>query len=187
MTALVTLAELQAHLNNTDSGSASDLQYTLDNALSNIESELGRPLATRAVTEYHTGFGVMSLTLRQMPCPCSACQPYRSVTITSVTLNGATLDSSLYRLRADTGLLYRNSGLVPWYTVYPDGIVVVYSTGYTTSPPWLRQAVLLEARRLWEARRGRSARQQVYTGPDAPVVQDVSVKRILDGHRISGF
>ena len=184
---IVTLAELQSHVNNTDSTDTTNLQYTLDNALANVETELGRPLDVRTVTEYHTAWGVMQIALRTLPCPCSACQPYRSVSITSVTLNDVVLDSTGYRLRPDTGLLYRNRGVSPWYTTYPDGIQVVYSTGYTTAPPWLRQAVILEGRRLWEARRGRSARPQVYNGPDAPVVQEISLKRDLDAHRSNGF
>jgi hypothetical protein len=193
---LVSLADVKAHLNLTGTSYDTELQAFTDAAEMIVESHIGRPLAVRTVTdEPHSVYGRYELPLRQVPCACTSCMATRTLTVTGVTYNGAALDAGQWLLRADTGLLYRLTGITPWYTLYPNGILVTYTTGYTTAPAWLRMAILRLIEAMWQ--RSQLAPHPAFGGnggggfdDGAPTTQHVltyATQAIIDPHSSGGF
>lgn len=126
VTRLTTLDRIKAELNIT--GTANDvlLGAKLDEATSDIEAHLGGTLSRAAVSEtMWAALGENSwteyLTLERWPV----------ASIASVTVDGVVLDSTLYRLDPDTGLLYRlDPAGFPCIWIWCKAIVVAYSGGY---------------------------------------------------------
>lgn len=151
---LVSLADAKAHLNQTGSVTTNDgeLLAMLGAVTDAVESHLGRPVRRKVVTDRFSGACRPSLNLRSVPCPCTTCQPYRVLTVTSVLEDGQTLDPATdYTLSLNAGVLYRGAVTAAW--LWSDrsreNVQVTYTTGYTGTPPWARLAVLRAIENTW--------------------------------------
>lgn len=125
--ALTTLARIKLELNITDTSGDALLEDKIDEVSSLIEANLcfRVPRETVSETFWHdeTGLGELPsrLVLERFPV----------ASITSVTVDGNAIDSSLYSLDAKTGQLYAldTQGFpCGWY--FCKSIVVVYVAGY---------------------------------------------------------
>lgn len=188
---IVSLADLRAHLNWPSSKGTEDddeLEALAASCEDIIESYLGRPARTAQVAETHYG-GKNALLLQRTPCPCTTCSAYRVLTITSVVEDGAALDSTQWTLDSASGLLYRGTTIAQaWTSITPAAIVVTYSAGYSTPPPWLTMAVKRLVEHLWtksqQARHGRSSAME--SGVPTYLLPYM-VQSILNPHRDPGW
>ncbi len=192
---LVGLADMKRHLNlarTTDDAELYEMGLAVSDA---VESYVGFPLRRKVITESHDG-GVDSLLLRQAPCPCSVCAPYRTLSITSVTEDGISLVTSDYVLDASSGMLRRGTygrGFV-WSGAAAQGLVVVYVSGYLMTPPWARLAVLRALANSWQSSQqrphpgfGQGRDDDVPTTSTTPYVLPYAVQSLLSPHRQDGF
>jgi len=139
----VSLTDVKAHLNITNSEYDQELIAFMDAATAAIEQRVG-PMTRRTVTETHNG-GVSGILLRQPP----------ALEVTSATENGATVASTGYSLSTGGGVVTRVNGFSR--STWTDGfnnVTVVYVAGRTWIPADLRQAVLELTRHLWDTQRG---------------------------------
>lgn len=134
-TSLTTREAVKAYLGLTDTTHDDRLDALIESVSEAIELYCGRPFASVQRTELHDGGGGRSLVLR--------CRPVASVaslhddpgrTYTAATL----IDADEYAVYPDEGVLTLTSG-----RRFIDGIrnvQVVYTAGYATIPPAIRQA-----------------------------------------------
>ncbi|AUS10132.1 hypothetical protein C1X05_15715 [Laceyella sacchari] len=124
MPALVTLQEVKEYLKLDLMSQLEDkvLQHLIAAATAEVEQKHGRGLTYRETVETHSGTGDGKLFLRAYPV----------VSISSVTVNGAEVPPSAYRVEKHTGILH---GAWP---AGVDNISVSYKAGYWTdfqNPP----------------------------------------------------
>lgn len=125
-TKLTTLTRVKSELDINDSASDDLLNLKIDEASSDAEASLGFtvPRATVSETYWHSEPVVEwaeYLVLDRAPV----------VSIDSVVVDDVTIDSSLYRLDADTGLLYAlNASGFPFRWLFYKSLVVNYTGGY---------------------------------------------------------
>lgn len=124
-TKLTTLERVKLELSITDSSKDAILNAKIDEAGSDIEAFLGYRVARETVTETFWQAPVNEapeyILLERFPV----------ASITSVTLDDDLLASSLYRLDANTGILYKldDAGLGSTWFV-SESLVIVYVGGY---------------------------------------------------------
>lgn len=132
--ALTKLATLKTELGISDASLDAVLERIINGASDSIEKYCGRKFArAAALSERVKGYGTELIHLERTPVE----------TLTSITIDGTTVDASEYRLRdAEVGSVWRRN-LWPWTagtddSVAPhpragfeeDSIVVVYTGGY---------------------------------------------------------
>lgn len=146
---IVSLADTKTWLRITNSDDDGELLEMLL-AWSEIAEEMtGQVWRRRTLTETYSSTGSTELRLQHRPIE----------SVTTVTENGVTLDTSGYTSGAENGILYRGSGIVPlcWlpgrahitvtYVAAPlDGIVPVY----------IRRGLRLGIQHTWATQRGAS-------------------------------
>lgn len=192
---VVSLADLRKHLNwdaNTDTSNDDELLQVAGSATDIIESNLGRPIRRKTVTEYHEGGG-RSLLLRQVACPCDVCMPGRVLTISSVTVDGTAVTG--YKLNPASGILYRSSrGDLTFDALEVGGVVVTYTTGYSATPSWATLAVKRLSQHLWNqtqysrhTRGGAVAYNQTDMAPAATYLLPYAVQHLLADHQSPGW
>ncbi len=124
-TALTTLARVKSELNITVSTYDTILGQKIDEASSDIEAFLGFVVSKETVAEtfWQEQIGEVPEFLLLDRTPVG--------TITSVVVDGVTIDASLYRADLDIGQLYAldTSGF-PYFWVIRKSAVVTYAGGY---------------------------------------------------------
>jgi hypothetical protein len=151
---ICSLADIKAHLNTPAATTTNDAELlNMALAISDaVEAYLGYPIRQRTVTELYDG-GEQALALRTTPCPCTVCQQYSTLTITTVVENGVTL-TPVTDFIVDTrrGMLRRGAYGYGWCWLFlkAQGISVTYTTGYAATPPWARQAFLRAIANSWQ-------------------------------------
>jgi hypothetical protein len=151
---ICSLADIKAHLNTPAATTTNDAELlNMALAISDaVESYLGYPIRQRTLTELYDG-GEQALALRTTPCPCTVCQQYSTLTITTVVENGVTL-TPVTDFIVDTrrGMLRRGAYGYGWCWLFlkAQGISVTYTTGYAATPPWARQAFLRAIANSWQ-------------------------------------
>jgi hypothetical protein len=191
---VVPLANLRKHLNWPASKGTEDDDELLELAAGcedTIEGYLGRPIRTAAVVERHYG-GKAALALRRNPCPCTTCSAYRTITITSVVEDGNALSPGDWSLDPDSGLLYRGTTVAQtWLSQTPAGIVVTYTAGYTTTPPWVAMAQKRFVEHLWtksqQSRHTRGGGEPAEASASPTYLLPYLVQSLLNAHRSGGF
>lgn len=192
---LVSLADVKRHLNLPTSRTVDDdeLLFLTSGVTDAVESHVGRPIRRQTVTDVFS-VGAGPLILRKTPCPCVVCSPHRLLQVLYVGEDGIEVTASNYRLDSARSLLYRDSLGSSWSTLSLQNVSVTYVAGYTTTPPWARQAVLRAIEGLWQTSQQspHPALGQDATGaPDWAVAQSFmlpyAVQSILNPHRSSGF
>jgi hypothetical protein len=149
---LVGLSDAKEHL-GLSSTTAYDAQLLamLASVSDAVETELGRPARLATFVDSFSGRWRSSLLLRQNPCPCLTCAPFRSFSITSVVEDAVTLSATDYTLNSNSGVISRGqlSQVLFWSDRAMENVVVTYKAGYTGSPSWLRLAVLRAIENTW--------------------------------------
>jgi hypothetical protein len=191
---VVPLADLRAHLNwPISKGTADDdeLLAMAEACVDTLEGYLSRPVRTAAGVERHS-VGNPALLLRRNPCPCMVCMAYRTITITSVVEDGTTLTAADYTLDPEAGLLWRGTTAgYPWISLTPAGVVVTYTAGYTTPPPWVVMAVKRLVEHLWtrsqQSRHSRSGSEAAEAAPVPTYLLPYMVQSLLTPHQAPGW
>lgn len=191
---LVSLAEAKAHLNlpATSTQHDGEVEAFVEAITDAVETHLGRPLRPVTTTTAFTSVG-RELLLNRVPCACTACAPFRYLTVASVTEDGRALTSSDWQLDAEAGILRRGQyGTWSWLTMRVRGVVVVYSAGYTVTPPWARLAILRGLENAW-TRSQQRPHPSYGQGADAEFLPGSSyalpypVQALIAPHRAAGF
>lgn len=165
--ALVSLAELKAHVGAGGSAKDADLEDVINRISDEIEAHLGRQIVTRgSLTEYHTmradGSAVEASELRTLEWPIISITTVHEDTATPRTYGaGALLVSGTgYEAVNPKGIIRRIVGagvLGAWNTGHR-AIKVVHSAGYATTaavPARIKAQVLRYAALIWgETKRG---------------------------------
>jgi hypothetical protein len=152
VTRLVTLVRLKQELAITDNASDGLLASKIDEATSDIEAHLGRTLARATISQTFWGNPGAQEFLKLDRVPVAS--------IASVTVDDVAVDSTLWRLDAAAGILYRldASGYSCFWT-WCKSIVVVYAAGFLlpgengrTLPPAIEAAAIDLVQSYWMAR-----------------------------------
>lgn len=141
----VALDAIKDHLNKNgvlDVSDDEELRRVAVVATTAVEDYTGRDWAPRTQTFTFSGSGEETVVL-----------PMGVATVTSVTENGVALAGTGYTFEPRNGILYRSFGPYTFgsWRYGVRNIVVVTSTGSTTIPAPIRQAVLEVVRELWNA------------------------------------
>lgn len=148
---IVSLAEVKTHL-NIDAGVVrydDELAVLLDDALGILEAETGRPLAVRSLVQSEPCPDLPRVVLDAVPCPCVTCRAHVSMTVTGVGVGGVPVDVVDWRL--DGPVVSWRAGAGGSAATYATAsVIVTYTAGYATTPPWLRLAVLRLVEHLWQ-------------------------------------
>ncbi len=191
--ALLTWQQIQDHLGVPAGGTQAEYEALAGQVLSVLEGKLGRPLAVRTVTQRDAGcHHGREIVLDALPCPCTVCRQHSTITITTLTVDGGTVDAA--ELRIDAPLLrWRVTG-APSSAWADQGVTAVYESGYASAPPWLTLAGLRLAEHLWQKTQQapHPALGQVGGGYDEgePVLIDAlpySVQSLIEDHAVLGF
>lgn len=150
---LVGLAEIKEHL-GLSAVTATDTQILamLADVTDAVESAVGRPLRRTTLVESFSGEFRQALRLRSIPCPCTVCAPFRVLTISSLTEDGASLVQGVdYVLSSLSGVLTRGTvpGFATWSGWADQNVTATYVTGYRGTPRWARLAVLRAMENIW--------------------------------------
>jgi uncharacterized phiE125 gp8 family phage protein len=171
----VSLTDVKAHLNITNTEYDQELIAFMDAATAAIEQRVG-PMTRRTVTETHDGGGKVLL------------RTYPVISLTTVTDNGITLTSGQYRER--DGVVTKKSGTSATnFTTGLDGVSITYQAGRTSVPADLRQAVLEQVRHMWETQRGQQRGRRGgddYT-PGAAFNLTIRVKELIAPYELPGI
>lgn len=153
------IADLLTHPNIPATGSDTFLQACLDAAAALIDSHCNTRFVALGVaaTELYSGRCTRQFRLRHRPV----------LTISSISVDGAAIDSSLYALSQDGGggwietvdlsgdgynpRLWRGDSSEPY--VWPQGtnnISVTYTYGYTTVPDAVSKACAMLAKQIYD-------------------------------------
>lgn len=193
---LISLADARAHLNWTSSTGTSNDAELMDVVLSasdTIEGYLGRPVRRQTFAEqYNAPPG--GIALRQTPCACSACEPYRVLTVASIVIGTVTLTSGTdYALDPATGIIWPGPYPIPGGSFAVSGAVTVtYTAGYTATPGWAQMATKRLVEHLWTRsqapRHSRSAQPEpTEVQPSPTYLLPYMVQSLLEPHRAEGF
>ena len=181
-TTLVSLDSFRAWMRVEDADDSKDalLVTAADAASAELEQATSLIFVTRTVTDTLDGSGRVDLWLSRRPI----------VSVTSVTVNGAEVDASLYVVDAKMGRLRMKAG------AWSEGIAnaaVVYSAGYgaqgaATLPADVKRACLDLAKAIYdELVSGALTLSSVSMGPGSMVLKTgqmpPSVERVLDRWR----
>ena len=191
-TGLVTLDDLRRHLNLATAADDAEMQALLSDVIGVLEGETSRPLPVSDI-EVRASRGVdQHLTLPAVPCPCPTCGRHAHMELLSMTIDGTVWPTTDYRL---DGPVLSWTGAPSGAASYADeGIRIVYRAGYTSTPPWLRLAVLRLAEHLWQQTQQapHPALGQVGGGFDESAPSTLSyllpyqVASLIDRHRVLG-
>lgn len=156
MTTFITLADAKLQLNMTAVTNDVELGDYIDAACDEVEAWVG-PVATRVVvgefvdlmgrTIYNelTTAGTRAIVLRH--------RPVQSIQgVTSAILAGVTYTTTDFTIDSDTGIVRRKDG----GTIFGP-LLVDYTAGYVTPPPWARLAAKIIVQHLWKTQRGSSS------------------------------
>jgi hypothetical protein len=149
---VVSLEELKAQLNRTDSADDVELRGYLASATRYVEWRSGGPIAVQTFTERHFVTGP-TITPRRRPL----------VSITSITPDfGQALDTSTYIADTDA------NQIMLYYTVLPGWHTIVYRAGWAVPNENQKLAGMIVAQHLWDTQNGfagrRNADDYVTTG-----------------------
>lgn len=147
----VSLADLKAFLNKTDSNDDDELVAMLDRAEAILAVRVG-PLSPITFTEVYSGPG--PIVLRRYPV----------ISVTAVTDVGNAVTDSY--LDVDSGVLYGSFSRWPAMSV-----AVTYVAGRDILPADLEAAVLELVRHLWTSQRGGGSLRPSFPGDEAPQQQ----------------
>ncbi|MFZ5688670.1 MAG: phage head-tail connector protein [Bacillota bacterium] len=142
--ALTTYEAVKEYLKLSDDTQKSSIERMINAVSEFIEGYCDRHFEKATYTEKYRGNGRQKLLLNQYPVTA----------VTSVTVNGTTVDPAEYEVLSEEGILY-NDGLWPWTGYYVGligeptgsklGIEVQYTAGYvlpkddgTGTPPAVR-------------------------------------------------
>lgn len=180
---LVTLANLQADLEITGEDTYLNRQIA---AVSNeIATYCGRTFKAETITEtIHYDWSFDGLSLSRFPVQ----------SITSISLDGTTVSSSLYTAQSTSGVIYALDSSSDNVTWAAGRYVVVYVAGYSTIPSDLEQACIS----LVNARRSARGRDPSLRSEKIPDVWEASywvaggneyglppdIKTVLDRYRV---
>lgn len=139
---LISLAEAKEHLNipATTTTSDEELRRFLDVATEMVENHCGQIF--RRQTVITTRPGGKSFYILDRPV----------LSVSSVVVNGTTLDPLNYKIALDAGVLQ----LLVGSGIYPDSVVITYVAGYANPPEIARHATRVLVAHLWETQRGRA-------------------------------
>lgn len=151
-TVIVSLADVKAHLNKTDTENDTELQGFIDAATPLIENIAG-PQIQRTIVEYYSG-GVTRFTLNWLPIVSitSIVETYgqTNYTLTEVTLGGA---STGFGFTVDyvTGAIVRRAyNAEAMFPVGTNNVKVTYVVGQATAiPANVRLGALMLVQHLW--------------------------------------
>ena len=155
--AIVTLTELKLFLNVTSSVNDGEMIAKIDAAQDVVQGIVG-VLTPAAVTETHYGVNTDVLVLRKVPASAIT-----AVSMRYFAYDFAPWDILLFTLDTDASLLRRSNG-----SRFFGDVIVSYTTGASTVPNAVREAVLVVAGHLWETQRAASAPRRPDNSP--PVV-----------------
>lgn len=144
-TDVISLAEMKAHLNMTDSVSDAELAVFISAASEVVEDYVGA-VVQRSVTDVFDG-GRSAVLLTVKPV----------ASVTSVTDNGTALDTGAYKV-SESGVLTRVVGRdAGRFTGGVQSLEVVYTAGQAadtaSAPRRVKMAALIIAQHLWETQR----------------------------------
>ncbi len=109
-------------------------------ATSAIESDLGRTIVRRSVTETFDG-GASAILLRSTPL----------ISVTAVVENGAALSAGDYTADTCAGIVYRGGQQSPRCWAWGrQNVAVTIVAGYTAAPPVVRKVALNGVQRMWQ-------------------------------------
>ena len=191
-TGLVTLDDLRRHLNLTTAENDAEMQALLSDVIGILEGETSRPLPVSDIQVRASRGADQHLTLPAVPCPCPTCGRHAHMELLSMSIDGTTWPATDYRL---DGPVLSWTGAPSGAASYADqGIRIVYRAGYTSTPPWLRLAVLRLAEHLWQQTQQapHPALGQVAGGFDESAPSTLSyllpyqVASLIDRHRVLG-
>lgn len=140
---LVDLATVKAELGLSVSTYDTALSLYISSESQKIEHLCNRVFAEEAVTEtFRLSEGTGAVALSRVPVQ----------TVTAITLDGETLDPSLYNLETSSGVLWSiDEEGCP--TLFLGSVLVVsYEGGYSSIPPALKDACLRQVSSRWYAR-----------------------------------
>ncbi len=142
---VISLADVRAHLNITDTTADDELRRIVDVASSTGEAWTGRVFGRRTCVDVLSGSGPF---LALKACPV--------LSVSSVTENGAAVPVGGYALTSpEGGVLSRVSGWSARDWARGSGnVTVTYVAGYHVQPPTDVQGALEMARHLWQTQRG---------------------------------
>jgi len=165
--ALMSLAELKAHVGAGGSAKDADLEEVINRVSAEIEGHLGRQIVTRGnLTEYHTmradGTAVEASELRTLEWPIIAVTSVHEDTATPRTYGAGALlvDGTGYEAVKPKGIIRRivGSGVLGVWNTGHRAIKVVCSAGYATTaavPAEIKAVALRYAALVWgETKRG---------------------------------
>ena len=150
-TAIVSLADVKAHLNKTDTDDDTELQFFIDAATPVIENIAG-PVLPQTKTEYYNG-GVSQIVLNWLPIVSvtSIVETYgqTNYSLTEISL-GSSNTAFGYTVDYTTGKVVRRAYNAE--ALFPTGtnnVKVVYQAGRATIPANVRLATLMLIQHLW--------------------------------------
>ncbi|RAN92657.1 hypothetical protein GAR05_06149 [Micromonospora saelicesensis] len=124
---IVTVEEVKKQLNIPDADTSQDAELAdFIASITDVIEDVVGPVVPREVTEDHDG-GTDAVILRQPP----------ALSITSVSEDGTTVDSSGYTVSLNAGVLYRTSQR---WAVGRAAVQVVYQAGRAVTPASIKQA-----------------------------------------------
>lgn len=133
--AIITLADAKTHLNKVTDADDAELEGYLDTATAVVEHFVGS-VEQRTVTDTYSGNGRADIVLRNGPV----------ISVTSVTEDGAVLDSGAYAV-TDSGILIR---IVGGWRRGVNNIVVTYEAGRDPVPAHHKLAANIIVAHMWE-------------------------------------
>jgi hypothetical protein len=146
---VVALSDVQTHLNNTDSGDATELQAFTNRAEAILGQRIG-PIGSTSQTERVRGLSSV-LQLSHSPI----------ISLTTVTsIDGTTIPTTQLTALSYGRVEYKQWGYFP--SRFYD---VVYAAGYDPLPDDLKYAVLELVRALWETQRGNQPSASIGAAP----------------------
>jgi Phage gp6-like head-tail connector protein len=166
-TKLIALADLKALLGITDGANDALLGNIIQRGSDAIARFCNRVFAQRTIIETLPGPGGQLLKLKFSPI----------VTLTSITLDGETVDSSTYTLtEPEAGIVFREAGWAytghkySYTATYVHGYNLPDMTGTDTLPYDIQQAALELCKGMWLARQ-RDPAVTMESVPDVYTVQ----------------
>ncbi len=142
---VISLADVRAHLNITDTSSDDELRRIVDVASATGESWTGRVFGRRTCVDVVSGAGPY-LALKSCPV----------ISVSAVVENGTTVPATGWALTSpEGGVLSRVSGWSALEWARGAGnVTVTYVAGYQVQPSTDVQGALEMARHLWQTQRG---------------------------------